>query len=140
MLVKGTLAAGLMAVSLAVSPVAAEAKTKVHVGIGIGSWGGGCYGQFRRHCGYGWGHGYRSHIGVYPYYDPYFRRHPRVYYRYNRVTCGEARNILRDRGFHRIRSRDCGGSTYVFTAVKRGHVYRVAISSRSGAIIGTRRI
>ena len=48
--------------------------------------------------------------------------------------------MLRDRGYRRISSRDCGGRTYVFTAVKRGNLYRIEIRSRNGAVVSVERI
>lgn len=136
MLMKGTLAASVMAAALAFSPVTAEAKTKVHISIGGGPsycepyrWDGYCG------PGYGYYYGGRFYDDPPPYY--YDRRRQ---YRDANVSCGEAREMLRDRGYRRISSRDCGGRTYVFTAVKRGNLYRIEVRARNGAVISVERI
>ena len=137
MLMKGTLAASLMAAALAFSPASAEAKTKVHIGIGVGGWPSHCIDyRWDGYCGPGYGYYYDGR-----YYDdppPYYYERRR--YRDANISCGEARQILRDRGYRRISSRDCGGRTYVFTAVKRGNLYRIEIRSRNGAVVSVERI
>ena len=136
MLMKSTLAASLMAAALAFSPATAEAKTSVH--ISIGGWPGYCN-AYRDdgYCGPGYGYyrGGRFYDDPPPYY--YERRRD---YRNANVSCGEAREMLRDRGYRRISSRDCGGRTYVFTAVKYGNLYRIEIRSRNGAVVSVERI
>jgi hypothetical protein len=48
MILKGTLAAGLIAAVLAFAPAPASADTDVRIGIGFGYWGGGpCAGHYR---------------------------------------------------------------------------------------------
>ena len=135
MLMKGTLAASVVAAALAFSPVTAEAKTKIH--ISIGGWPGHCS-DYRDdgYCGPGWGYyrGGRYYDDPPRYYDDR-RRH-----RNANVSCGEAREMLRDRGYRRISSRDCGGRTYVFTAVKRGNLYRIAVRAWNGAVVSVERI
>lgn len=143
MLMKGTLAASLIAATLAFSPGAADAKTKVH--INIGGWPSHCN-AYRAdgYCGPGYGYYndgryYDDPVWLYddqPRYDD-DRRHSR---RDANISCGEAREMLRDRGYRRINSRDCGGRTYVFTAVKRGNLYRIEVRSRNGAVISVDRI
>lgn len=68
-------------------------------------------------------------IGTPGYY--YRDRSPR---RYNRVSCGEARGILRDRGYYRIRTRECQGRTYTFRASKNGRNFVVYVNSRNGGV------
>ncbi len=131
MLIKGSLAALLMAATVAFSPVVAEAKTKVHINIGVG-WPDQCIEQrWDGYCGPEYGY-YRD--------GRYYDEPPPAYYRDNNVSCGEARQILRDRGFRRVTSRKCGGGTYVFTAVKHGNLYRIAVRARNGAVVSVERI
>lgn len=56
------------------------------------------------------------------------------YQRHNRVSCGEARGILRDRGYYRIRTRECDGRTYTFRASKNGRNFVVYVNSRNGNV------
>ena len=54
MALKTTIAAGLAAITMALfAGNAAEAKTKVVIGIGTGGWGAhSCWGGWRRNCGW----------------------------------------------------------------------------------------
>lgn len=63
--------------------------------------------------------------------QPGYYHYPR---RYNRISCGEARGILRDRGYNRIRTRECQGRTYTFRARKNGRNFVVYVNSRSGGV------
>ncbi len=65
---------------------------------------------------------------------------PPPYYETARVSCREARNILRSEGFRRVEAVDCEGSRYQFEAVYRGRPVLVTVSSRSGRILGVERI
>ena len=141
MLIKSTLAASILAAFLAFSPGAAEAGSQVHIGIGL--WPSHCNDyRWDGYCGPGWGYyrGGRYYDDPPPYFDePYYYDGRRHHHSYG-VSCGEARQILRDRGYRRINSRDCGGRTYVFTAVRRGHLYRIEVRSRNGAVVSVERI
>ena len=135
------MAAGLAA-AFSLSAQVAEAKVKVT--IGIGDPGGYCYynydpfrcgsygyyprpGYFVPHSGYGYGDDYGDGYG-----DGYGYR--------DRVSCREARGILRDRGYRDVRSTNCGGKLHTFIARKRGEVFRIRIYSRNGRIQSIRRI
>lgn len=143
MFAKTTIAAGILAASLAFVPEAATAKTTVNVGIG--GWGGGYYcGGHRRHCGWGnnWHYGWRHH---HYYRHHYYRPHVVYYYGgYNtgyyrpglaRVSCGEAKLILRDRGYGRIVATDCSGRYLTFRARRGGHSYVLRVNARSGGVV-----
>ncbi|MBC8036536.1 MAG: hypothetical protein H7X89_04905 [Rhizobiales bacterium] len=134
MFVKGTVAAGMMAAVLAFMPEAALAKTKVHIGIGGGSdW---CF-----HHPYSTGCRNR-------YYEPPISYYPAPRYpapRYlpprwhsSRISCGEAREIVRDHGYRQVRTRNCGGPTSSFVGVKRGNLWLVKVNTRNGRIAGVR--
>lgn len=130
---KFLLAAGVAA-AFAVSAQVAEAKVKVT--IGIGEPGGYCYYNYDPfRCG---DYGYYPRPG-------YFVPHPGYGYGDDydygdRVSCREARGILRDRGYRDVRSINCGGRLHTFIAKKRGDVFRIKIYSRNGRIQSIRRI
>ena len=128
---KFLMAAGLAA-AFSVSAQVAEAKVKVHVDI----WqpGGYChynYDPFR--CG---------NYGYYPR-PGYFVPHPGYgdgYDYADRVSCKEARWIVRERGFRDVRTADCGGKYHTFIARKKGGVFRIKVYSRNGRIHSIRPI
>lgn len=130
MLIKGTIAAGVLAAALAFLPGAASAKTNLYIGVGPG-WGGDCYDSYYGECGY----------------DPY-RRHPRRDYYYDddrhdyddeydrsRVSCSEAKQIVRDSGYRRVKTLSCGGKSHTFRALRRDHVYRIKVGARTGRVV-----
>lgn len=125
---KGTLAAGVVAATMAAFAGAADAKTNVQIGIGIGvpGWGNDrCYWEFDdRYCD----RGYRPSGFIEPprYYDP-----PRGY---GRVSCREARQIVREEGFRRVRTESCGGKYHRFIGFQDGEPYLIRVRSRNGAI------
>jgi hypothetical protein len=138
-------AAGIVG-ALALFPQAAEAKVNVFVG-GYGGYGfAECQGRLGwRHC-YGGYPGYGRYPG-YGYYAP--PPPPRFYdgydgyddgYDVGRLSCREARRILRSRGYRDIVARDCRGGTYSFFATRRGQPYRITVSASRGRIISITRI
>jgi len=66
----------------------------------------------------------------YPGYDYY----PPPEFADYRVSCREARNILRSEGFRKVRTTSCGGKYHRFTAVWRGVAYIVKVRARNGRI------
>ena len=109
----------------------AQAKVKVYIGNG-GYYGG----------------------GYNPYYrDPYYRPRPRYYdpvpyygnpypprrryiapHRRGRISCARGKRIVRNRGFYKVKARDCRGRNYMFHARKNGKKYRVYVKSRNGRV------
>ena len=79
----------------------------VNVDIGIGTGGG---------------------VGVYDPYDDDYE------YRRRRISCGEARSLVRDRGYIRVRNVSCGGRVHAFKAFRRGTLWLVTVNARSGNI------
>ena len=59
---------------------------------------------------------------------------------YHRISCGEGRRILRDRGYYRVRTIECNGGAYTYLGNRRGNTFRVSLSSRSGQIVDRDRI
>lgn len=110
----------------------AEAKTRVHIGIGA-------YGGYNPYYGRG---GYRPYYGPRYYGDPYPRRRyePRPRRRYGRVSCRQAKRIIRRAGYRRIRVRDCRGKQFKFHAKRRGRWWVIGVLSRSGRMYGIRRL
>ena len=143
MFIKGLAAAAVLAAGLGLAADDAAAKTRVFVGVGVPFWGAG------------YGYGYEPYPPYYSYYNPGYYRYGYNYaYPYNsygygyykrprvgyRVTCRDARRMLQRNGYRDVNSRDCGGSTYGFTAWKNGRAYRIAVSARSGTVVSRRRI
>ena len=122
MLKKFLMAAGLAA-AFTFSAQVAEAKVKIIIGTP-----GYCYDHYDPYrCG---GYGYNPHPG---FYDP-SPNFPEW------VSCKEARWNLRERGYRDIRTTSCGGRYHVFIAQKRGGIFKIRISARSGRIQSIRAI
>ena len=148
---KTIVAAGLMALSMAFVPTAAEAKTRVVIGIGNG-WVGpgfgvsGCYGRHHRRCGGGYGYGYGNGYG-YGYYPQYYVQRPVVlyndpyYYGGNRrLSCSAAKRVLARNGFNRVVARDCSGRVYAFQARRTGHSFIVRVRAANARIVDVSRL
>ena len=76
---------------------------------------------------------YEQRMGPdYRYYDG------RGWYRYNnnryKISCGEARQIVRNKGFRSVATRECEGRTYTFFAKRNGNRFLVYVNSRTGAV------
>jgi len=55
-------------------------------------------------------------------------------YRRRRISCGEARSLVRDRGYNRVRRLSCGGRIHSFEAFRRGRLWLVTVNARTGNI------
>jgi hypothetical protein len=124
--------AALAAAGLALGAGAADAKTRLYFGVGIGD---GC-GYYDENCyipspGPGYYGGYDQDTGIYRRFRPRYHDD----YDYGRLSCGEARRLVRRQGFRHIEARDCSGSRYRFTGWRRGTPFSIRISARSGRII-----
>ncbi len=94
-------------------PMAAEAaKVKVYLGLPHYDYRVGPDYRFRD--GYGW---YRP-VGIYR----------------GRLSCGEARRVVRRSGFRNVATIECNGRTYTFEATRRGRDVTVFVNSRTGAV------
>ncbi len=69
------------------------------------------------------------------YYDPYYYT-PR--YR-QRISCTQARLLVRNYGYRRVRAYDCRGKVYGFVAWRKNKRYKLRVSARTGSIISRRR-
>jgi hypothetical protein len=124
MIFRRILAAAAVAAGIAGLSAGADAKTNVHVGIGIGA-PGYLYDPY-------------EHYGEYPGYPPYYR--PGYYrpYSVRRISCGIGANIVRNHGYRRVYARDCGGRTYSYFGLRRGVRFIVFVNARNGAIVDRR--
>lgn len=77
------------------------------------------------------------------YYDqrmgPDYRYYEgRGWYRPNKhranISCGQAKRIVRNKGYRNVSTRECEGRTYTFAAKRNGHRILVYINSRTGAV------
>ena len=96
----------------------ADAKIRIYLGVPYYDYQVGPDYQFNDN--YGWyrpGHRMNSYSG----YN-------------NRLSCNEARRIVRRNGFQDVRARECQGRTYTFTALRRGYQILVYVNSRTGAV------
>ncbi len=116
---KGFFLATAAAVTLAFAmPVAADAKTNVQIYFGVPHYSYQVGPDYRFREGYGW---YR-----YSGYNNEFNR--------GRLSCGEARRIVRNNGFRNVATIECQGRTYTFEATRRGRDVTVFVNSRNGRI------
>jgi hypothetical protein len=58
----------------------------------------------------------------------------------SRVSCGEGRLIVRDRGFNRVQTVECQGRTYTYLGRRNGNTFKVLLSARSGRVIEVDRV
>ena len=89
-------------------------------------------------------------FGGVPYYDyqmgPDYRYYQgRGWYRHQsgnqfqygnrgRISCGEAKRLVRNKGFRNVSTRECQGSTYTFTARRNGNRILLFVNSRNGNV------
>jgi len=72
----------------------------------------------------GYGYSHSPHYGGdYDFHRPY-----------RRLSCWQAKQLVRDHGFHRVRKIECNGRVYTFEAVRRGRIVLVNVNSRTGAV------
>ena len=64
--------------------------------------------------GYGW---HRQHVVV-----------------RNKLSCSQARSIVRKHGYHVVSTRDCTGTTYVFKTSSNGKAHTVYVNARTGGL------
>ena len=135
MFTKSILAATAVVTTLAGAVPAAEAHhKKVHVDFGVNIGTPGCY------------DGYYDPACDYPPPPPPPRRHP-VYVPdyswddpgydegYDRLSCGEGRQIVRQSGWRGVRAIECDGQNYKYSGFRRGDRWIVVLDSRTGTII-----
>jgi hypothetical protein len=80
---------------------------------------------------------FRFYLGGYWYPQPYWLNYGLIG---PRVSCGEGRAIVRYRGFNRVRTVECRGSTFTYLGRRHGDDFRIAVNSRTGRIADVDRI
>jgi hypothetical protein len=111
------LAAAAAAAMAFAMPTAAQADVKVYLGVPHYDYRVAPSWRYRE--GYGW-------------YDPVII-YDRGYVR-GRLSCREARRIVRSSGFRNVETIECNGRTYTFEATRRGRDVTVFVNSRNGRI------
>ncbi len=96
---------------------AADAKANVQLFFGIPYYSEQVGPDYRYHDGRGW---YRDR-----YIEPVYR---------DRISCRDARQIVRENGYRNVSVRECSGRTYTFRATRRGRDVIVYVNSRTGAV------
>jgi hypothetical protein len=90
---------------------------------------------------------FRLYLGV-PYYDQRlgddYRYYPnRGWYRYQarpnrgnygRISCNQARNLVRNQGYRNVVARECEGRTYTFSARRNNNRVIVYVNARNGSV------
>lgn len=79
------------------------------------------------HYGYQMGPDYRFRSGYGWYQD-------RNYYNRGRLSCGEAKWRVRDRGYRNVATVECRGSTYTFKAWRGKNRVTVFVNSKNGRV------
>lgn len=110
---KTLFATALLLVGFASYSVPAEAKVSIYLGVPHYDYRVGPDYRFRD--GYGW-------------YRPGFAPNR------GRLSCGEARRIVRQSGYRDVRARNCSGRTYAFEVRRGNRIGIVYVNSRNGRI------
>lgn len=58
----------------------------------------------------------------------------------DQISCGEGRQIVREEGYHFVRSLKCYGTSYRYRGLRAGRAWLVRVNSYSGEIVGARPI
>ncbi len=104
-----------LAVSVAAFALPSEAEAKVVVHLGVPHYDYRVGPDYRFRDGYGW----------------YL---PSGFYGRHRLSCGEAKWRVRERGFRNVSTIECNGRTYTFKARRGDRRVIVYVNSRSGAV------
>jgi hypothetical protein len=105
----------------------AQADTDVDIHFGVPFYTHQVGPRYRYYDGYGWYDANR-----YPrfrggdYDDDYVAVRP------GRLSCGEARRIVRNNGFRNVKARDCDGRTYSFIGSRNGRSVVIYVDARNG--------
>jgi len=110
---KSIIVASAFVAALTMGLPQAEAAPDVKIYLGLPHYSYRVGPDYRFREGYGW---YLPHM------------------RYGRLSCGEARRIVRNRGFRNVTTIECRGRTYTFEATRRGRDVVVYVNSRTGAV------
>lgn len=111
------------------STPAALADTDVDIHFGVPFYSYQVGPRYRYYEDYGWydANRYPRFRGGYADDDEGY-----VAVRPNRLSCGEARRIVRANGFRNVSARDCDGRTYSFIGIRNGRSFVIYVNSRNG--------
>jgi hypothetical protein len=124
--IKALCFSAVAAITIAVSAQSAEAKTRIIIGLGQPGY---CDPFFDDRC---------DDYQPYPVYRFYHRdreRHRDHIIDPYRLTCKDARWMLDEKGFDRVRATSCGGKYHVFKALRDGEPVIVKVRANSGRIV-----
>lgn len=132
---KSSLLASAFTAALAFGlPTAAEAHSSFKIYFGVPHYSYEVEPDYAYRAGYGW---YDPEY-EYDREDDYEDYNPEWRYRdrpnRNRLTCGEARRKVRDRGYRDVRTVECNGITFTFRAWRGGRPQQILVNSRTGNI------
>jgi hypothetical protein len=85
--------------------------------------------HFRPDCGVWWG---QDCFGA---GDPFGWREEELGFR---VSCAQAKNIVRDRGYLKVRVASCGVQVHSFAGLRKGHQYLIKVNGYNGDILSIR--
>lgn len=78
---------------------------------------------------------------------PFYGTHDGGYYyglpergRTARYSCSQARRLVREAGYRRVRATDCRGRIYGFAASRGGVRYALRVNARRGTIVSVTRL
>jgi hypothetical protein len=103
-----------MALSLAPAPAQADTSVrfKIYFGEPYYTYRAGPDYVYRK--GYGW---HRQRVLV-----------------RNKLSCSQARSVVRNHGYQIVATRDCSGTTYVFRTTSKGKPHLVYVNARTGGL------
>ncbi|MFN0194836.1 MAG: hypothetical protein ACKVP5_23140 [Aestuariivirga sp.] len=52
----------------------------------------------------------------------------------DRISCNQARRLVRNSGYRNVTTRECSGRTYTFNATRKGRNVLVYVNSRTGSL------
>ena len=111
--------AAAVAASLVIGmPMAAEAHSSVRIFFGFPHYSYQAGPDYRYRPGYGW-------------YSPNYRYERR---RMARLSCGEAKSIVRQNGYRNVSTVECRGSTFTFRGTRNGNLVVLYVNSRTGGM------
>lgn len=116
MIAKHSIAAGLLGAMLGLGALTMPANAQVDVDVYLGA-------QY-----------YHDRVGPDYRFRPGFGWYLPRDFRRSRLSCAEARRIVRDYGYRNVATRDCRGGTYAFLATRRGIDVQVFVNARTGRI------
>jgi hypothetical protein len=112
---KAILLASAVAASLFVGlPSAAQADTKIRIYLGVPHYTYQVGPEYVYRRGYGW---YRP-AGVVR----------------SKMSCNQAKNHVRNRGYRNVSTIECGGATYTFRGTRNGNKIRIFVNARTGGV------